>query len=204
MKSININNTICNYDLIMIDERQNILLFNYYNNSKTRRIFMEKIFNNTSVKNDIHTINTILNKYGVRCVETRQFDNVYIYDIVSNCDIKNEENIEKEMEDILNNFDYDFILHNKENGTINLLKYNNHKRIKKDIKSIVARASSIAFVNLLLNKYDLKCYLVSEYDNIRYYEIISFTEYNKRNKEINKEDKEDKEETSTLDLSDLD
>ena len=193
VKSININNTICNYDFIMIDEKQNILLFNYYNNSKTKRIFMEKIFNNTSVKNDIYTINNILNKYGIRCVETRQFNNVYIYDIISNCDVKNEENIEKEKEDVIKTFDYDFILHNKNNGTINLLKYNNHKRIKKDIKSIVARASSIALLNIMLHSYNLKCYLISEYDNVNYYEIISFTEYNKRNKANN-----------TLDLSDLD
>lgn len=193
MKSININNTICNYDFIMIDEKQNILLFNYYNNSKTKRIFMEKIFNNTSVKNDIYTINNILNKYGIRCVETRHFNNVYIYDIVSNCDVKNEENIEKEKEDIIKTFDYDFILHNKNNGTINLLKYNNHKRIKKDIKNMVTKASSIALLNIMLHKHDLKCYLISEYDNVNYYEIISFTEYNKRNKANN-----------TLDLSDLD
>ena len=75
-----------------------------------------------------------------------------------------------------------------------MLKYNNHKRIKKEIKEIVDKSSSISFLNMLLHKYKLKCYLVNTFDNIYYYEIVSFTEYNKR----------EKKKTDTLDLSDLD
>lgn len=182
-------------DFIIIDNNDNILLFNYCSNIKIKRTLNTDLFLNTEIDSNIDSINDVLKKYNMIASETKHEDNIYCYDILYTSDyatdINDVKNIKKE--DILQTLDYDFILHDINNGSFNVLKYNNHKRIKKSVANIINSASSIAFANMMLYKHNLKCYLVNEYDNIRYYEIISFSEYNKRNK-IN----------NTLDLSDLD
>lgn len=200
-------------DFIIIDKNDNILLFDYCSNIKIKRTLNNELFLNTEIDSDIDVINEVLKKYNMIARESKHEDNIYCYDILYTSDYATNINDVKRIkkEDTLKTLDYDFILHDMNNGSFNVLKYNNHQRVKKQVANIIDKATSIAFANLLLHKYKLKCYLVSEYDGIRYYEIISDTAYNKRNKEIkkeiikeDKEDKEDKEETNVLDLSDLD
>ena len=196
MKKINVRHKICNYEFIMINENNDIMLFDYSGDNKIKRIFNSQVFLNTKLDININAINSVLSNYNMICVETRKDDNIFFYDIIIDYESVNE-NKQKDLENkqnILQALDYDFILHNTSNGSFNVLKYNNHKRIKKEIKEIVDKSSSISFLNMLLHKYKLKCYLVNTFDNIYYYEIVSFTEYNKR----------EKKKTDTLDLSDLD
>ena len=198
-------------DFIIIDKNDNILLFDYCSNIKIKMTLNNELFLNTEIDSDIDVINDVLKKYNMIALESKHEDNIYCYDILYTSDYattnKDVKRIKKE--EILKTLDYDFMFRDINNGSFNVLKYNNHKRVKKQVANIIDKATSIAFANLLLHKYNLKCYLVSEYDNVRYYEIISDSEYNRRtkekNKEINKEiNKEDNTKTSVLDLSDLD
>lgn len=193
-------------DFIIIDKNDNILLFDYCSNIKIKRTLNNELFLNTEIDSDIDVINEVLKKYNMIALESKHEDNIYCYDILYTTDYATTNKDVKRIkrEEILKTLDYDFMFRDINNGIFNVLKYNNHKRVKKQVANIIDKSTSIAFANLLLHKYNLKCYLVSEYDNVRYYEIISDSEYNRRTKEKNKEDKEDKTQTSVLDLSDLD
>lgn len=205
---VRVKNKFYDVDFILIDDDDNILAFYYYTNLRIKRTLNNDIFLNSDIKIDIELINDLLSKYNMSAEEVEKNGNVIIYNIMYHDVVpltQNDVNRIKKQE-VINSIDYDFVLRDNNQHTFNLIKYNNHKRVKKQVANIMSSASSIAFANMMLHKHNLRCYLVNTFDNnIRYYEIISFAECKKRDKELEELKKNtDKQVTSDFDLSDLD